>query len=69
MKKINAIVCGVASIFSSASVVDTANIFKEYPTTHRKNVKEALQNSWITVGTAVKGAIDKYAEEVKNDNK
>ena len=66
MKKINAIISGIASIFSNSNNI--TDVFEKYPSTYEKDVQKSLQNSWINVGKAIKGAIDKYGTENKKAN-
>lgn len=64
MKKLNAVIYGIASIFAFSND-SLANIVQKYPSTYEKNIQKSLQSSWITVGKAIKGAIDKYGTETK----
>ena len=66
MKKINAIISGIASIFSSSN--NTTDVFEKYPSTYEKDTEESLQKAWLKVGNTLKGAIDKYGSEVKKSN-
>ena len=59
MKKLNAVICGIANIFAFSN--DTlAEVIQKYPSTYEKDVQKSLQNSWVSVGKAIKRAIDKY---------
>jgi len=66
MKKINAIISGIASIFSSSNNI--TDVFEKYPSTYEKDTEESLQKAWLKVGNTLKGAIDKYGSEVKKSN-
>lgn len=66
MKKINAIISGIASIFSSSNNI--TDVFEKYPSTYEKDTEESLQKAWLKVGNTLKGAIDKYSLEVKKFN-
>ena len=66
MKKINAIISRIASIFSSPN--NTTDVFEKYPSTYEKDTEESLQKAWLKVGNTLKGAIDKYGSEVKKSN-
>ena len=66
MKKINAIISGIASIFSNSNNV--TDVFEKYPSTYEKDTEESLQKAWLKVGNTLKGAIDKYGLEVKKSN-
>lgn len=62
MKKINMLVVGIASLFTT----NNSNILEKYPATYEKDVKKSLSNAWGNVGIALKGAIDKYEKNEKN---
>ena len=66
MKKINAIISGVASILSNSNNV--TDVFEKYPSTYEKDIEKSLQKAWLKVGNTLKGAIDKYGSEVKKSN-
>ncbi|QQS87573.1 hypothetical protein [Fusobacterium canifelinum] len=66
MKKINAIISGIASIFSSSNNV--TDVFEKYPSTYEKDTQKSLQKAWLKVGNTLKGAIDKYGSETKKSN-
>ena len=66
MKKINAIISGIASIFSSSN--NTTDVFEKYPSTYKKDTEKSLQKAWLKVGNTLKGAIDKYGSEIKKSN-
>ena len=66
MKKINAIISGIASIFSNSNNI--IDVFEKYPSTYEKDVERSLQKAWLKVGNTLKGAIDKYGSEVKKSN-
>jgi hypothetical protein len=66
MKKINAIISGIASIFSNSNNV--TDVFEKYPSTYEKDIEKSLQKAWLKVGNTLKGAIDKYGSEVKKSN-
>ena len=66
MKKINAIISGIASIFSSSNNI--TDVFEKYPSTYEKDTEESLQKAWLKVGNTLKGALDKYGSEVKKSN-
>ena len=63
MEKINAIISGIASIFSNSNNV--TDVFEKYPSTYEKDIEKSLQKAWLKVGNTLKGAIDKYGSEVK----
>ena len=63
MKKINAIISGIASIFSNSNNI--TDVFEKYPSTYEKDVERSLQKAWLKVGNTLKGAIDKYGKEFK----
>ena len=67
MKKLNAVICGIASIFAFSND-SFASVVQKYPSTYEKDVQKSLQNSWINVRKAIKGAIDKYGTENKKAN-
>ena len=67
MKKIDAFICGIASIFSCSSISST-DVFQKFPSTYEKSVEKSLQRSWATVGKTLKGAIDNYGKESKKSN-
>lgn len=64
MAKINAIMLGIASIFTYSNT-DLNSIINKYPATYEKDVEISIKNSWFSVGNALKGAIDKYDTEIK----
>ena len=64
MKKLNAVICGVASIFV-VSNDSLAEVIQKYPSTYEKDVQKSLQNGWGNVGKVIKGAIDEYGTENK----
>lgn len=64
MKKIDAFICGIASIFAYSNNV-SANILKKYPSTYEKSAQSSLQKSWENVGKAMRGAIVKYGSETE----
>ena len=66
MKKTNAIISGIASIFSNSNNI--TDVFEKYPSTYEKDVERSLQKAWLKVGNTLKGAIDKYGSEVKKSN-
>ena len=66
MKKINAIISGIASIFSNSNNV--TDVFEKYPSTYEKDIEKSLQKAWLKVGNTLKGTIDKYGSEVKKSN-
>ena len=66
MKKINAIISGIASIFSNSNNI--TDVFEKYPSTYEKDVERSLQKAWLKVGNTLKGVIDKYGSEVKKSN-
>ena len=66
MKKINAIISGIASIFSNSNNI--TDVFEKYPSTYEKDVERSLQKAWLKVGNTLNGAIDKYGSEVKKSN-
>ena len=66
MEKINAIISGIASIFSNSNNV--TDVFEKYPSTYEKDIEKSLQKAWLKVGTTLKGTIDKYGSEVKKSN-
>lgn len=68
MKKIDAFICGIASI-SCLSSSTLADVIKEFPSSYEKSVEKSLQKSWLTVGEALKGAIDIYGKESKKSNR
>ncbi|MCI6034247.1 MAG: hypothetical protein SOY68_07500 [Fusobacterium varium] len=68
MKKIDAFICGIASIFVYSNNV-SANIFKLYPSTFEKNVHKSLQESWSRVGKTIRGAVNKYGSEFEESKK
>lgn len=68
MKKIDAFMCGIASIFIYSNNA-SANIFKMYPSTYEKNVHKSLQGSWNRVGKTIRGAINKYGSELEENKK
>ena len=61
MRKINGVISGMASLFSDTS----SDVLEKYPSTYEKDVRKSLQSAWDNVGTAIKGAMEKYdkAEE------
>lgn len=65
MKKIDAFICGIASV-SCFSTLNTTDVIKKFPSSYEKSVEKSLQRSWITVGQTLKGAIDKYGSEDKD---
>ena len=65
-KKINAIISGIASIFSSSNNI--TDVFEKYPSTYEKDTEESLQKAWLKVGNTLERAIDKYGSEVKKSN-
>lgn len=65
MKKLDAFICGIASI-SCFSNSNTTDVIKKFPSSYEKSVEKSLQRSWINVGQAIKGAIDKYGSENKD---
>ena len=67
MKRIEAFICGIASLFSCSNISLT-NVFKEFPSSYEKSVEKSLQRSWINVGKALKGSIDSYGKESKKSN-
>ena len=67
MKKIDAFVCGIASIFAYSNNI-SANVLKRYPATYEKSVQKSLQKSWLKVGETMREAIIKYGSESKNDD-
>ena len=66
MKKINAIISGIASIFSNSNNI--TDVFEKYPSTYEKDIEKSLQKAWLKVGNTLKGVIDKYGSEVKKSN-
>ena len=66
MKKINAIISGIASIFSNSNNI--TDVFEKYPSTYEKDIEKSLQKAWLKVGNTLKGTIDKYGSEVKKSN-
>ena len=66
MKKINAIISGIASIFSSSN--NTTDVFEKYPSTYEKDTEKSLQKAWLKVGNTLKEAINKYSSDVKQSN-
>ena len=66
MKKINAIISGIASIFSNSNNI--TDVFEKYPSTYEKDTEESLQKAWLKVGNTLERAIDKYGSEVKKSN-
>ena len=66
MEKINAIISGIASIFSNYNNV--TDVFEKYPSTYEKDIEKSLQKAWLKVGNTLKGTIDKYGSEVKKSN-
>ena len=66
MKKINSIISGIASIFSSSN--NMTDVFEKYPSTYEKDTEKSLHKAWLKVGNTLKGAIDKYGLEVKKSN-
>lgn len=64
--KINAIISGIASIFSNSNNV--TDVFEKYPSTYEKDIEKSLQKAWLKVGNTLKGTIDKYGSEVKKSN-
>ena len=66
MEKINAIISGIASIFSNSNNV--TDVFEKYPSTYEKDIEKSLQKAWLKVGNTLKGTIDKYGSEVKKSN-
>ena len=66
MKKINAIISGIASIFFASN--NMTDVFEKYPSTYEKDTEKSLQKAWLKVGNTLKGAIDKYGSEVKKSN-
>ncbi|EGN64048.1 hypothetical protein KST01_00980 [Fusobacterium animalis] len=66
MKKINAIISGIASIFSNSNNI--TDVFEKYPSTYEKDVERSLQKAWLKTGNTLKVAIDKYGSEVKKSN-
>lgn len=66
MKKINAIISGIASIFYSSNNV--TDVFEKYPSTYEKDIEKSLQKAWLKVGNTLKEAIDKYGSEGKKSN-
>ena len=66
MKKINAIISGIASIFSNSNNI--TDVFEKYPSTYEKDTEESLQKAWLKAGNTLKVAIDKYGSEVKKSN-
>ena len=66
MKKINAIISGIANIFLASN--NMTDVFEKYPSTYEKDTEESLQKAWLKVGNTLKGAIDKYGSEVKKSN-
>ncbi|HEY4532817.1 MAG TPA: hypothetical protein VIG61_01535 [Fusobacterium sp.] len=68
MKKVDAFICGIASIscLSSSTLTD---VVKEFPSSYEKNTEKSLQDSWMTVGKALKGAIDNYGSKTKKSNR
>lgn len=67
MKKIDTFICGIASVFTYSDNV-SANVLKKYPSSYEKNVEKSLQDSWLTVGEAMRGAIIKYGTENKKND-
>lgn len=65
MKKLDAFICGIASI-SCFSTSNTTDVIKKFPSSYEKSVEKSLQRSWVAVGKSIKGAIDKYGSENKN---
>lgn len=63
MEKINAIISGIASIFSNSNNV--TDVFEKYPSTYEKDIEKSLQKVWLKIGNTLKGTIDKYGSEVK----
>ena len=63
MEKINAIISGIASIFSNSNNV--TDVFEKYPSTYEKDIEKSLQKAWLKVGNTLKGTIDKYGKEFK----
>ena len=66
MEKINAIISGIASIFSNSNNV--TDVFEKYPSTYEKDIEKSLQKAWLKVGNTLKGTIDKYGSEAKKSN-
>lgn len=66
MKKIDAFLCGIASIFTCSNNSYT-NILKKYPSTYEKNVQTSLQKSWLKVGKTMEGVIADYGKKAKNN--
>ncbi|AYZ72829.1 hypothetical protein EGX98_01380 [Fusobacterium necrophorum] len=64
MKKIDAVICGIASIFTCSNTISTES-FQRFPSSYEKNAEKSVQRAWVTVGRTIKGAIDKYDEESK----
>lgn len=56
MKKIDAFICGIASIFAYSNNT-SANVLKKYPATYEKSAQKSLQKSWLKVGETMRGAI------------
>lgn len=63
IKKINAIISGIASIFSSSNNI--TDVFEKYPSTYEKDTEESLKKAWLKVGNILKENIYKYGSEVK----
>ena len=67
MKKLNAVICGIASIFAFSND-SFASVVQKYPSTYEKDTEKSLQKAWLKVGNTLKGAIDKYGTENKKAN-
>lgn len=65
MKKIDAFICGIASVFVYSNTI-SSNVLKKYPSNYEKSVQKSLSNSWSTVGKTLKGAIRRYGEKEKS---
>lgn len=64
MRKINALIFGIASLFSVTSTINVDKIIEKY-SAKNEDAKSELARSWRTVGNAIQGAIDTY-EQKKN---
>ena len=63
MKKINAIIFGIASIFSSSN--NMTDVFEKYPSIYEKDIEKFLQKAWLKIGNVLKENINKYGSEIK----
>lgn len=62
MKKFNIFICGIASIFTYSNEI-SSEAFQKFPSSYNKKSEKSLQDTWLTVGKTIRGAMMKYGKE------